>query len=161
MKPALLVIDIQEAFVGHLKGTAAFEKTMIYINEAARCFREAGESVIVVRDISEGTGDNYKTVPEFTTGDHDVEILKMYNNAFWKTDLEGILRTRGVDFVIVCGNAAEYCVLATYNGARERDFGVAMLQHGLFAETHEGRMDGFNNRALISYEVIDALLKTH
>lgn len=73
--------------------------------------------------------------------------------------MEEILKEKNIDFVVLCGNAAEYCVLATYNGAIERNFGVAMLQHGIFACHQNGLMDIYYNRALISFEVISYMLR--
>jgi nicotinamidase-related amidase len=58
-------------------------------------------------------------------------------NAFWKTDLDAELRMRGVDMVIVSGFCAEYCVLDTYRGARERGYPVAVLRGGIASRRAE------------------------
>lgn len=158
MNMALVVIDVQEAYIGHRRGEREYSDTFEYINETATLFRKAGKPVIIVRDIESGDGDAYQNVKELVVQDKDPEVLKTFNNSFWKTNLEEILREKNVDFVVLCGNAAEFCVLATYNGARERGFGAAMLQHGIFASRPEGLLDIYNNRPLISYGVISYLL---
>lgn len=158
MNIALLIIDVQEAFIGNRKGEKEYNNTFEYINETASLFREAGKPVIVIRDIEGGNDDTYQNVEELITQDSDIEVLKEFSNGFWKTNLEEILKEKNIDFVVLCGNAAEYCVLATYNGAIERDFGAAMLQHGIFACHPSGLMDIYHNRALISYEVISYML---
>ncbi|MCI3922574.1 isochorismatase family protein [Paenibacillus sp. TRM 82003] len=160
MNIALLIIDVQEAFVGDRRGKKEFEDTLAYINETAKLFRNAGRPVIVVRDIEEGDGERMRNVEELQTGETDFELLKEYSNSFWKTNLEEMLREREVDFVVNCGNAAEHCILATYNGARERGFGTAMLQHGIFAEHPDSLLDIYRNRALISYGVISYMLRS-
>lgn len=160
MNIALLIIDVQEAFIGHRKGKDEYRKTFEYINETAALFRKAGRPVIIVRDIEGGNDDTYQNVEELIVHDRDIEVLKEFSNSFWKTNLDEILKEKNIDFVVLCGNAAEYCVLATYNGAIERGFGVAMLQHGIFAQQPNGLLDIYNNRALISYEVISYMLGT-
>lgn len=158
MNIALLIIDVQEAFIGHRKAERQYEYTFEYINETADLFRKAGKPVIIVRHVEGGNDGIFKNVEELSAQDSDIEVLKTFGNSFWKTNLEDILKDRNIDFVVLCGNAAEYCVLATYNGAIERGFGAAMLQHGIFASHPEGLIDIHNNRALISYEVISYIL---
>lgn len=158
MNIALLIIDVQKAFIGERKGQKEYNNTFEYINETAALFRNAGKPVIIVRDIEGGNDESFQNVEELIVQDSDIEILKSFGNSFWKTNLEDILNEKNVDFIVLCGNAAEYCVLATYNGAIERGFGAAMLQHGIFACNPSGLMDIYNNRSLISYEVISYML---
>jgi len=63
-----------------------------------------------------------------------------------------------IDFLVLCGNAAEFCVLATYNGAVERGFKAAILQNGVFAASETGLKDLADNRPLISYPVVQYIL---
>lgn len=158
MNIALLIIDVQKAFIGHRKEEAEYMETFEYINETAELFRSVGNPVIVIRDIEEGNDEAYQNVEELISKASDIEVLKEFSNSFWKTNLEQVLRENEVDFIVLCGNAAEYCVLATYNGAIERGFGAAMLQHGIFANHKNGLMDIYNNRALISYNVLSYFL---
>jgi len=159
MNIALLVIDVQKAFIGNRSNSIEYQNTMEVINAVSSIFRKSGKPVIIIRDIEEGNGDEYKNVDELIVHQDDIHIEKLHSNSFWKTDLEDILKEKKVDFVVLCGNAAEYCVLATYNGARERGFGAAMLQHGIFSNYPMGLQDLYNNRDLISYEVISYLFK--
>lgn len=158
MNVALLIIDVQDAFIGHRKAEQEYHNIFGYINETAKLFRKAGKPVIIVRDIEEGDDDSHRNAEELIVQDSDIEVLKVFSNSFWKTNLEEILKEKDVEFVVLCGNAAEYCVLATYNGAKERGFGTAMLQHGIFANHPNGLLDIYNNRSLISYEVISYML---
>ncbi|MBN2794414.1 MAG: isochorismatase family protein [Clostridia bacterium] len=159
MKMALIVIDVQEAYVGNKRGKDSFENIMGHINYAMELFRKAGSPIIVVRDIAEGDGEAYRNIEELETVDSDLSITKVYNNAFWKTNLEKILQDLDVDFLVLCGNAAEYCVGATYNGAEERGFKTTLLQNGIFAAREENLLMHFYNRPLISYVVLEALLE--
>ncbi|HAS74273.1 MAG TPA: isochorismatase [Clostridiales bacterium UBA8960] len=158
MKSALIIIDVQEAFIGNRRDEKTYAQTFEYINATADLFRKAGKPVIIVRDIEDGDGEDYKSVKELNVEVSDIEVLKKFTNSFWQTELEETIKKRDVDFVVLCGSAAEFCVLATYNGAIERGLNVAMLQHGIFAKHNEGLVDIYNNRALISYQVLSYLL---
>jgi nicotinamidase-related amidase len=156
---ALLIIDVQKAFIGNRKGEQEYYNALEYINETAKLFRKADKPVIIVRGISEGDDESFQNVEELIVQDSDTEVLKTYSNSFRKTNLEAILKEKNIDFVVLCGSAAEYCVLATYNGAVERDFGAAMLQHGILVNYPNGLIDIFQNRSLISYDVISYMLR--
>lgn len=158
MNIALIIIDVQKAFISHRKGEIEYQNTLEYINETAALFRNAGKPVIIVRDIEGGNNETFQNVEDLIVESSDLEVLKMYSNSFWKTYLQEILEKENVGFVVLCGNAAEYCVLATYNGAIERDYGAAMLQHGIFAKHPNGLVDICNNRSMISYDVISYML---
>ena len=58
-------------------------------------------------------------------GDHI--IWKRRSNAFYNSDLELILRRRGIDTVIVTGVVTNGCVANTVRGAQERDLHVIVL----------------------------------
>jgi nicotinamidase-related amidase len=161
MKAALLVIDMQNECYEECKCKDAFNESMETINAAARLFREKGLPVVMVQDtrVAQGPGSaGFNVVQGIVQDEKDISLYKGYRNAFWKTDLEGILREQGVGFVVVSGFAAEYCVLFTYNGAIERGFKVSILQNGVGAYGAEeiGRMQLL--RPVVSLEALEALL---
>jgi len=158
MKMALLVIDVQEAFVGDRRGTKSFDKIMNHINYSMALFHEAKLPVVVIRDIEDGDGAEMKNIVELDVNTNDIEVTKTYSNAFWKTNLEDILNDLDVDFLVLCGNAAEYCVGATYNGALEREFRTTLLQNGVFATREENLMIHFYNRELISCTALEGIV---
>ncbi len=49
------------------------------------------------------------------------------------TELEGLLRERGIERVVVCGLATDYCVKATALDAARLGFGVTLLTDGVAA----------------------------
>ncbi len=134
MSVALLIIDMQVGCREDCRYQAEFDQAVEYINETARLFRAKGLPVVVVQDIevSGGPGhDGFAVVPSINRSETDIVIHKEYNNAFWQTNLAEVLKDKGVDFIVVSGFAAEYCVLFTYNGAVEQGFGASLLQHGV------------------------------
>jgi len=59
------------------------------------------------------------------SGEH--VIWKRRSNAFYNSDLELMLRCRGVDTVILVGAVTDGCIANTARGARERDLHVIVL----------------------------------
>lgn len=148
---AFIVIDMQEAYIGNRRGTESFDDTIAHINYVSDLFRKAGKPVIYVKDISEGDTPKYDYVAELNKSKDDIEIFKLENNSFWNTSLHELLQKKSIDFVVLAGQAAEYCVTATYFGALERGYKVVMLQNGILAVTNAG-LESINAlRPLISY----------
>lgn len=64
---------------------------------------------------------------EANAGEHEIALEKTRSDAFVRTELESILRDRGIDSLYVCGVVTEGCVLCTALSASCRDFDVAMV----------------------------------
>lgn len=137
MKPALLVIDIQNAYLPFMseedKGIG-----MYMINAAVELFRENGFPVIRVyhTDPKEGPplGTDAFEFPETVKiKPDDPKIIKNYANAFKKTELETWLREKGNNTVFLCGLSAVGCVLASYWGANDLDFNAFMIKDALIS----------------------------
>jgi nicotinamidase-related amidase len=157
---AIVIIDVQEAYLGDRREGALYQQTMAAINAAAAQFRLHRCPVIVVRDLSDGDGPSFDNVRELHTDPADIRIEKTFNNSFWQTDLDSILRKKSVDWVLLCGNAAEFCVAATYFGALERGYTAFLLRGGIFAATGEGLISAEKVRPMLNPEEIPLLLKT-
>lgn len=163
MKPALLIIDLQE---GHISGPRRRGEVGIaceYINHVSGMFREAGMPIVVIQDIEVDGGiesEDFAVIPEIELTGGELILHKEWPNSFWMTNLEETLRQEGVDFVIVCGFAAEHCVTFTYNGAKERGFGAAYLQNGLLGQHPDAVRAVTDVRPLISYPVLASILKS-
>lgn len=131
MKPALLVIDVQQQFFN--PGTAdSLNSAIEHINAAIALFREKGYPVVAVQH----TDPNTNLVPGKAGFDlpesldilpSDLHIHKTYSNSFNKTPLAEKLREQGVDTVIVTGYCAEYCVLSGFRGAQDVDLNAVIL----------------------------------
>jgi len=137
IKPALLVIDIQNAYLPYMdekdKKTA-----MEMINYFIALFRANGFPVIRVyhSDLKQGPKPDSeefafpKTVA--VLGD-DAMIVKNYPSAFKKTELDKMLRGKGCNTLFLCGLSAVGCVLATYHGALDLDYEVFMVKDALIS----------------------------
>lgn len=162
MKIALLIVDMQNVFLQDQKKSAALREACEHINYVADRLRSINHCVIHIQDIEgaqELDSDLYDFIPEIKIEKNDLRITKEASNSFWNTGLEQILLDQEVDLVIVSGFAAEYCVLATYNGAIERGFHAVMLQNGVLSTKNDAVLHTYRDRNVISYPVIDYIVK--
>ncbi len=128
MKPALLIIDLQEIYY---RNNPSMQQEMLdaitEINAMAKNFRQKKLPIIVIYHNSEKEGvipgtDGYEMHPNLIIENSDIRITKTHSSAFIGTPLEKKLNELGIDTLILSGIAAEYCVLATYHGADHYNF---------------------------------------
>lgn len=143
MKPALLVVDLQQAFFKSGQQTAqSLEQSVAYVNSAIGMFREHGLPVIFVQHLmpEEGLapGQPGFDIPEKIGAlPTDIHISKRHGNSFHQTDLEQRLRMLDVDTLFIAGYCAEHCVLSTYRGAQDEGFAAIMIRGALASPSHE------------------------
>ncbi|RUS46273.1 isochorismatase family cysteine hydrolase [Cohnella sp. AR92] len=162
MKIAFVIIDVQNIFINELRPYRNVAKPFEYINYVAGMMRKHDQLVIHVRDVEEpddGKG-GLDIVPEIVVAPEDRQVTKLSSNSFWNTDLEQILSDYSPDLVVLSGYAAQYCVLATYNGAAERGFRTVMLQGGLLSEYEDAIQDVYRDRNVVSHTVLSAILSS-
>ncbi|MCM1991397.1 cysteine hydrolase family protein [Oceanirhabdus seepicola] len=161
MKSAFLIIDMQKGCREFCKCQREFDGAVEYINEAAKLFRKNGLPVVRVLDlgVDEGPGSKeFEFVDSIITDENDIIIHKEYNNAFFKTELNNKLQELGVEFVVISGFAAEYCVLFSYNGAKEMGYGVSLLQNGIAGVEYEEVKKMQLIRPVVSSVVLECFL---
>jgi ureidoacrylate peracid hydrolase len=74
----------------------------------------------------------------------DLELLKRRHSAFAGTDLDAVLRGRGIRSVVLGGVATHVCVEGTAREAADRDYYVTVLEDGSgagFAHLHETSLE--------------------
>lgn len=143
MNPALLVIDIQNAWLDSSEGLRrSVEARLDAINRTIGWFRRKGLPIIVIshESVDEGVMPG-KRAFEFTEAvniaDEDTRLTKRHPSSFCRTDLEAILREKGRDTVVIVGLSATGCALATFFGALERDFNAYMVEGAVAASSEE------------------------
>ena len=137
MKPALLVIDIQNEFLPYM---AEQDKKfgMEMINAAIALFRAHNLPVIRVYHTDPGWGPapgsaGFEFPATVAVKPEDQKIVKNFPSAFKKTELEKLLRETDRNMLFLCGLSATGCVLATYRGADDLDYDVFMVKDALIS----------------------------
>jgi nicotinamidase-related amidase len=86
-------------------------------------------------------------VPELAPVEGEVVLDKPGKDAFYGTDLETILRARGVTHLVVTGVTTEVCVQTTVRAANDRGFDCLILSDctgSYFPEFHESALAMFS-----------------
>ncbi|WJH30595.1 cysteine hydrolase [Paenibacillus sp. CC-CFT742] len=162
MKIGFLIVDMQESIVRGRVEQKGIDHACEYINHVADVLRSNDHVVVHVQDVEglEGSSpEEYRIISEVNVNEKDLTVTKESSNAFWQTELESVLKSHGVELVIISGFAAEECVLFTYNGAMERGFRPVMLQNGILSTHQEAVTSTYRDRNVISYPVVDYLIK--
>jgi nicotinamidase-related amidase len=140
-KPALLVMDVQNAYMPYMD-EADVEGALRMINATIAAFRERGLPVIRVYHTDPERGPKQGTEPfEFPASvlirADDPVVVKGRPSAFNGTELDRLLRDQGVDTIFLSGLSAVGCVLATYFEADGLDYRVFMVRGGLISHKAE------------------------
>lgn len=160
-RTALINVDMQRCFVegSHLaspEGPALVER----INTLARACRAAGVTVVHTRGWMKPDGSNVgvmgEIVPPFiielyTEGQPsaelddrlevapgDIVLDKPRYGAFHGTELDALLRSRGIDTVIISGIATNICCETTAREAAQNDYQVFFLSDGTATKEMNG-----------------------
>ena len=158
---ALINVDMQRCFVegsplAAPDGPALVER----VNQLARACRDTGVLVVHTRGWMKKDRSNVgvmgELVPPFivdlyTEGEasaelhdaleveaSDVILNKTRYGAFHGTELEAILRSRGIDTVIISGIATNICCETTAREAAQHDFRVFFLRDGTATKEMNG-----------------------
>ncbi len=135
MTSAVLVIDVQQ---GLCEGEGvAFDcpATIERINAVTHKARLTGVPVFFVQHESTCGYLEYGT-PAWQLADavqalpSDIRVRKTTPDAFLRTNLEELLRTHGVQKLIVCGMHSEFCIETTVRRALALGFPVVLVADG-------------------------------
>ncbi|HYA48537.1 MAG TPA: isochorismatase family protein [Burkholderiales bacterium] len=137
VRPALLVIDIQNAYLPRMDEKDV-KRVMPMINYVIALFRDNGFPVIRVyhTDLKAGPAvdsTDFQFPKTTAVKPDDPRIIKNFPNAFKKTDLGRMLKEKNINTVFLCGLSATGCVLATYFGALDLDYDAFMVKGALIS----------------------------
>ena len=141
IKPALVVIDIQNAFLPSIPDKDK-ETAMEYINYYIQLFRSQGYPVIRVYHQSEEYGvmpgtDQFEFPASVLIKPEDPKVIKTYPDGFNKTDLDKVIKESGSNTLFLCGLSAVGCVLATWIGAANNDYKAFLLKDAIMSHNSE------------------------
>lgn len=72
----------------------------------------------------------------------DFIVPKPHDNGFHEAPLDLLLRNLGVRDVVICGFAAECCLLSTIQGAYERGYRTLLVRDACLADEHHDSEEG-------------------
>ncbi len=164
-KFALLIVDMQNAFgeIPSLKESlgAALVTEICPIIEL---FRKTKNSIFFIQHVGkltpEGTRE-FDLLAPLVRHENEFQIIKYHRNSFFKTDLADRLLESRIEFVVVCGYAAGYCVNATAQGAAEHGFKVALLRGGIVGDKETHVQVAFETHPVISRESLKHQLESY
>lgn len=136
-RPALLVIDIQNAFLPHMDQDDV-KRGLEMINYVIALFRDNGFPVIRVYHTDPQMGpavdsEDFQFPKTTAVKPDDPRVIKNFPNAFKKTNLDALLKEKHINTLFLCGLSATACVLATYHGALDLDYNVFMVKGALIS----------------------------
>ncbi|MGN6168202.1 MAG: cysteine hydrolase family protein [Solirubrobacteraceae bacterium] len=105
-----------------LPGRASESPAQIRFNMRMHLSQAEGEPLRYTEDGSEGQ----KLIPELAVEDGDLVVKKYRSSAFWGTNLDLLLRSNGVQTVVVAGCTTEGCVESTARDAMFNDYYVVI-----------------------------------
>lgn len=161
--PALLIIDIQNKFIGVTEGLGrSMLGKMDTVNAAIDLFRSKDRPVIYMlfdgmQHIDRPVDDPDGLVPRMRQPmDGEPMIHKTVMNSFFETDLERVLKDKGCDSVVIVGLVAHLCVAATYYSAYDHGIDPFILK-GAIAATDESNVE--HVEAILNCITMDELVK--
>lgn len=103
-------------------------------------------------------------VPELAPTAEEVTIDKPGKGAFWRTELEQVLRSRGIEQLLVTGVTTEICVSSTVREANDRGFDCLVLSDctaSYFPEFHTATLAMMTAQDAILAWVTDSVSVLH
>ena len=137
MKPALLVIDVQKHFLPMMSKEDQ-ERALEMMNWAIWLFRQYGLPVIRVYHTSDKWGPKpgspgFEFYDSLKIEQSDPKVIKTYPSAFNKTELNKLLKDKGINTLFLCGLSSVGCVLATYMDAANYDYEAFLIRDAVIS----------------------------
>lgn len=132
MSTALLIIDVQQALCYGEYAAFEAERVIERINLVSRKARAAGAPVVVIQHESRGGPldhgtDGWRLADGLDVQSTDILVRKTATDSFHNTELQSVLRARGVTRLVICGLQSEFCVDTTARRALALGYPVALV----------------------------------
>lgn len=161
MRAALLVVDMLYDFVdGAFAGSSA-RALVAAVAAAVDRARALDMPVVYVCDAHQPDDPEFAVFPphalagtrgadvvaELAPRPGDPVVRKRRYSGFFETDLEAVLRARGVDTLVLVGLQTDCCVIHTAADGFFRGFQIVVLEDAVAARTEEGHRQGLAQAA--------------
>ncbi len=115
-----------------LPGRASESPAQIRFNLRMHLDEAEGAALSYTADGSEGQ----QLIAELTAEDRDLVVKKYRSSGFWGTNLDMLLRSNGVQSVVVSGCTTEGCVESTARDALFNDYYVVIAEDCVASDDH-------------------------
>ena len=163
IKPALLVIDVQNKYMGTIP-PGDKELAIFFINLLIELFRKHDLPIIRIyhRNIENGPNTNteeFEYPASILIRQADTQIIKTYSDSFNKTNLNDVLKEMGSNTLFLCGLSAVGCILATKTGAQNNDYKAFIVKDAIMSHNSEYTKNVEAMFDAVSYDVIKLILE--
>ncbi|MGB0945053.1 MAG: cysteine hydrolase family protein [Marinomonas sp.] len=131
---ALLIIDMQKGLFETPRHD--FNGVVKRINCLGESFRRADELVVYIQHNSskeeglfEGS-QGWEIIDELDKSETDFKLTKTACDAFYQTELEALLKSKGITEVFITGAATEFCVDTSLRSCLSKGFNVTAISDG-------------------------------
>lgn len=139
MKKALLIIDLQKDFIDEVVNK---NQVIIRTKKLINFFKKNNHLVIFIQDFHFSKKDKefekwgchaligtkgVDYIDQCKPAKNDLIVKKRRYSAFFKTNLDKILRKNKISQIFICGLYTDFCVLTTAIEAYMRDFDVFVV----------------------------------
>jgi nicotinamidase-related amidase len=107
-----------------LEGRASESPAQIRFNMRMQQSATGGDALSYTTDGSEGQ----RLIPELTVHEGDLVVKKYRSSGFWATNLDMLLRSNGIQTVVMSGCTTEGCVESTARDAMFNDYYVVIAE---------------------------------
>jgi nicotinamidase-related amidase len=132
MKQALLVIDVQRGLFSGRRRPFEADAVIARINSLTARGRAAGVPVIFIQHEHPGSplefgAENWQLESHLDTSDGDAFVRKGTPDSFLRTNLGEVLVQKGIEQLVICGYATEFCVDTTTRRAAALGYSVILV----------------------------------
>ncbi|WP_298609551.1 cysteine hydrolase family protein [uncultured Thiothrix sp.] len=132
MKKAVLVIDVQQALFDAVKPPYEAQAVISNINQVTAWARVNNIPIIYIQHERPDTPLAYQSVGwNLANGlEHqstDFYIRKSSPDSFLRTDLKVLLEQYGIEHLIICGYATEFCIDTTVRKAASLGYSIELV----------------------------------
>ena len=132
LKTALLIIDVQRGLFEESPRPYEADEVIKNINHVIGKARIAGIPVVFIqheqdKGLLEYGCEGWCLQTDLETDNADFRVRKRTPDSFLRTDLEKILHFNGINNLIICGYASEFCVDTTVRRAAALGYSVQLV----------------------------------
>lgn len=133
---AFVVIDMQCGLLAGDPPPANVDILVERINAVAQAFRSMGDLVIFVQqcgpagDAFAEENPGWPLLPDIEIASQDKVVSKTTCDSFYRTELNSLLKSNGIEEIVIAGWATDFCVDTTVRSAASLDYSVTVVRDG-------------------------------